>query len=151
MNFDSNLIQSEDANRIRRRRRRYREERLEKVNDSIITTDDEVMSELKQGRYWTRQQRKQQFQKSKQKKNFIQTNSRTDDFNLLNRIFIRENYQELKAKPYLAFQYKKQSNIEKQKLKEIIQKYPINHYLKSQSTTNKSLNSTQYYSSTIII
>jgi hypothetical protein len=111
-----------------------------------------VISELKQGRYWTRQQRKQQFQRSKQKKKFIQTNSPTDDFNLLNRIFLRENHQELKAKPYLAFQYKKQSKIEKQKLKEIIEKYPINnHYLTSQSITNKSINSTQYYSSTIII
>jgi hypothetical protein len=109
------------------------------------------MSEMKQGRYWTREQRKQQFQRSKQRKKFIRqdfNNSTTEDFNLLNRIFLRENKKELKEKPYLAVKYQQQSTIEREKLNKIIQKYPIHHRSSSQATTNKSINTSL---STIII
>jgi hypothetical protein len=115
------------------------------------------MSELKQGRYWTKEQRKQQFQRSKQCKqrtrSFQQNSfdSTTEDFNLLNRIFLRENKQELKEKPYLAVKYQQQSIIEKEKLKKILQQYPIHHRLTTQSTTTMSINSTQCHTSTIII
>jgi len=136
-------------------RRRYREECLKE----LITTDDEIMSEFKQGRYWTKEQRKKQFQRSKQykqKNRIFQQNSNsihstTEDFNLLNRIFLRENQKELKQKPYLAVKYEQQSTIEREKLKKIIEKYPIHHHFKSQSNTTMSINSTQYYPPTIII
>ncbi|CAF0956300.1 unnamed protein product [Adineta steineri] len=136
-------------------RRRYREERLKEEKNCLMTTDDERMSELKQGKYWTRKQRKEQFQKSKQNKQKLNLNQEknctTEDFNLLNRIFLRENQKELKEKPYLAYQYKKQSNIEKEKLKQILQQYQNQFYTKTQSKTTASNSSTLYYSSTIII
>jgi hypothetical protein len=115
------------------------------------------MSEFKQGRYWTKEQRKKQFQRSKEYKQRIRSfqkysiNSTTEDFNLLNRIFLRENKQELKQKPYLAVKYQQQSNIEKEKLKQIIEKYPLHHHLRSQSTTTMSINTTRHHPSTIII
>jgi len=119
-------------------RRHYREQCLKK---ELITTDDELNSEFKQGKYWNKQQRKKHFQKSKI---FYSTQ---EDFNLLNRIFLRENQQELKDKPYLAVKYQQQSNIEKNKLNQIIQKYPLYHF-KSKS---KSKTTTMSNTSTIII
>ena len=124
-------------------RRRYREQRLKE----LITTDDEVMSELKQGRYWTREQRKEQFRRSKQYKQRTKlieqhlNNSTTEDFNLLNRIFLRENEKELKEKAYLAVKYQQQSTLERDKLKEFLQQHPIHHRPSSHSTTNRSFNS----------
>ena len=115
------------------------------------------MSELKQGRYWTRKERKQQFLRSKQYKKrlrFFQQHlisSTTEDFYLLNRIFLRENQQELKEKPYLAVRYYQQSIIEREKLKKIAQQYPIGHNSKSESNATQSLNSIRHCPSTIII
>ncbi|UJR38602.1 hypothetical protein I4U23_031267 [Adineta vaga] len=136
-------------------RRQYREKRLKEEKNSLLTTtDDEILSEFKQGRYWTRQERKEHFQKSKQyrrKKTYSLKNT-TDDFNLLNRIFLRENQEELNEKPYLALQFSRQTNIEKEKLKEFIQQYPIKQSKKIfQSTTTESINSSLYHSSSIII
>ena len=120
--------------RLKYYRRRYREQCLK---EQFQTTDDEPMSELKQGRYWTRQQRKEHIAKAKQyrqRAKFFQQsamksnpNSATEDFNLLNRIFLRENEQELKQKPYLADRYGQQSSIERNRLKRIIQQ----HYYKT--------------------
>ncbi len=115
-----------------------------KQNQMLITTDDEKMSDFKQGKYWTKQQRKKQFkkcqQRKKQSKQISSIHSIKEDFYLLNRIFLRENQQELKKKPYLAIKYKQQSNIEEQKLKYFIQKYPLQQRFHSQSTTHLSFN-----------
>ncbi len=105
-------------------RRRYREQRLKE----FLTTDDEVMSELKQGRYWTKEQRKEQFQKSKlykQRNKSIQQYSTTEDFYLLNRIFLRENQQELKEKPYLAIKHQQQSTTDRSIKTSSIQKFKV--------------------------
>ena len=146
--YKLNEVNRSSLNRnCKQNRRRYREQRLKE----FLTTDDEVMSELKQGRYWTREQRKQQFQKSKlykQRNKSIQQYSTTEDFYLLNRIFLRENQKELKEKPYLAIKYQQQSTIEKEKLIQILQEYPIHHPSSSRSTTNRSINTSL---STIII
>ncbi|CAF0850261.1 unnamed protein product [Adineta ricciae] len=138
-------------------RRRYRERRLKEDNHSLITTTTDE-DEFKQGRYWTRKQRREQFQKCKQnkQKDLLKKNHSlkrtTDDFNLLNRIFLRENQQELQEKPYLAVQFSKQTNIERQKLKEFIQQNPVKQSHKtSLSTTTASINSSHYHSSSIII
>ena len=48
-------------------RRQYREERLKEEKSCLMTTDDEVLSELKQARYWTRQELKEQFHRAKQR------------------------------------------------------------------------------------
>lgn len=105
-------------------RRRCREQRL---REQYQTTDDEPMSELKQGKYWTRQQRKEHLIKARQyrqRAKFFQhapySDSATDDFNLLNRIFLRENQYELKDKPFLAHRYHQQSSIERNRLKRMI-------------------------------
>lgn len=118
------------------------------------------MSELKQGRYWTRQQRKEHLAKAKQNRQrakFFQqssvtpcSESATEDFNLLNRIFLRENLQELKQKPYLAYKYGQQSLIEKDNLKKMIQQNYFNR-IKSQSTTTVSISSTFDQSSMVIL
>ena len=93
-------------------------------------------------------QRKQQGEKSKK---INSVDSTTEDFNLLNRIFLRENQRELKEKPYLAVKYQQQSTIEREKLKKMIKKYPLSRSFKSQSTTNISINTSRYHPSTIII
>jgi hypothetical protein len=121
------------------------------LKEQYQTTDDEPMSELKQGRYWTRQQRKQHLAKAKQyrqrAKYFQQcsltpySDSATEDFNLLNRIFLQENQQELNQKPYLAHKYDQQSSIERNRLKRAIQQHYFNR-IKSQSTTTVSISST---------
>ncbi|UJR38600.1 hypothetical protein I4U23_031265 [Adineta vaga] len=101
---------------------------------SFETTDDEILSEFKQGRYWTRQERKEHFQKSKQyrrKKTYSLKNT-TDDFNLLNRIFLRENQEELKEKPYLALQF----IIHQQLLFKYFKKISMHSYSYSTSNVN---------------
>lgn len=138
-------------------RRRYREQYLK---EQYQTTDDEPMSELKQGRYWTRQQRKEHLAKAKQyrqRAKFFQqcsitpyTDSATEDFNLLNRIFLRENQQELKQKPHLAYKYGKQSSIERDRLKRMIQQYYFKR-IRSQSATTVSISSTFDQSSMVIL
>ncbi|CAF3743274.1 unnamed protein product [Rotaria sp. Silwood1] len=138
-------------------RRRYREQYLK---EQYQTTDDEPMSELKQGRYWTRQQRKEHLVKSRQyrqrAKYFQQSSinpcsdSTTEDFNLLNRIFLRENQQELKQKPHLAYKYGQQSTIERDRLKRLIQQNYFNR-IRSQSTTTVSISSTIDQSSIVIL
>ncbi len=97
--------------------------------------------------------KQRKYSKKKQSKKYQQKqistiNSIKEDFYLLNRIFLRENKQELKEKPYLAIKYQQQSIIEKQKLNKFIQKYPLHRRFKSQSTTNLSFNNN---SSTIFI
>ncbi|CAF0979491.1 unnamed protein product, partial [Adineta ricciae] len=129
-------------------RRRYREQRL---REQYQTTDDEPMSELKQGRYWTRQQRKEHLAKARQyreRAKFFQqhsiapcSDSAAEDFNLLNRIFIRENQQELNQKPYLAYKYGQQSSLERKRLKRMIQQHYCDR-IRSQSTTTMSISST---------
>ena len=139
-------------------RRQYREERLKEEKSCLMTNDDEVLSELKQGRYWTREELEEQFHRAKQrnwtqtkkKKNNIQSTA-TEDFHLLNRIFLRENQQELEEKPHLAERFCKQTHIEKEKLKEIIGQYPSHFYKTSISTTTASNHSSLDHSSTIII
>ncbi|CAF1320281.1 unnamed protein product [Adineta steineri] len=138
-------------------RRRYREQRLK---EQYQTTDDEPMSELKQGRYWTRQQRKEHLAKAKQyreRAKFFQqhsitpfSDSATEDFNLLNRIFLRENHQELNQKPYLAYKYDQQSSFERKKLKRMIQQHYFKR-IKSQSTTTVSISSTIDQPSMVIL
>lgn len=64
-----------------------------------------------------------------------------EDFHLLNRIFLRENLNELVKKPYLAIKYQQQSNIQKQLLKD-----SFYHPFQSNSTRNNS-----FHSSTIFI
>ncbi|CAF4124751.1 unnamed protein product [Rotaria sordida] len=123
-------------------RRRCREQRLK---EQYQTTDDKPMSELKQGKYWTRQQRKEHLAKTKQyrqRATFFQqrsiipySDSATEDFNLLNHIFIQENQQELNEKLYLAYKYGQQSSIERNRLKRMIQQHYFNR-IKSQSTRN---------------
>ena len=118
------------------------------------------MSELKQGRYWTRQQRKEHLAKAKQyrqRAKFFQQNSippysdsAAEDFNLLNRIFLRENQQELKQKPYLAYKYGQQSSLERNRLKRMIQQHHFSR-MKSQSITTVSMCSTIDQPSTIIL
>lgn len=133
---------------LKRFRRRCREQRLKE--QQYITTDDEPMSELKQGKYWTRQQRKEHLAKAKQyrqRAKFFQqqqspcTESAAEDFNLLNRIFLRENQYELQQKPLLAYRYDQQSSIERNRLKRMIQQHYFNR-MKSQSTTTVSISST---------
>jgi hypothetical protein len=130
-------------------RRHCREQRLKELYQ---TTDDEPMSELKQGRYWTRQQRKEHLIKAKQyrqRAKFFQqhsiispaSDSATEDFNLLNRIFLRENEHELKQKPFLAYKYDQQSSMERNRLKRMIQQHYFNR-IKSQSITTVSISST---------
>jgi hypothetical protein len=119
-----------------------------KQNQLLITTDEDKISEFKQGKYWTKEQRKKQFRKSRQRKRTLQISSIKEDFYLLNRIFLRENKQELQDKPYLAIKYQQQSMIEKQKLKKFIRKYPLQQRFNSQSTTHLSFNNN---SSTIFI
>ena len=109
------------------------------------------MSELKQGRYWTRQQRKEHLAKAKQyrqRAKFFQqcsitpySDSATEDFNLLNRIFLQENQQELKQQPYLAYKYGQQSSIERNRLKRMLQQHYFSR-IKSQSNTTISISST---------
>ncbi|CAF4635436.1 unnamed protein product, partial [Rotaria sp. Silwood1] len=123
-------------------RRRCCEQRLKEQYQII---DDEPMSELKQGKYWTGQQRKEHLAKAKQyrqRAKFFQqrliipySDSATEDFNLLNHIFIQENQQELNEKLYLAYKYGQQSSIERNRLKRMIQQHYFNR-IKSQSTTN---------------
>ena len=138
-------------------RRRCREQHL---REQYLTTDDEPMSELKQGKYWTREQRKEHLIKarqSRQRAKFFQqhsivpcSDSATDDFNLLNRIFLRENHDELKTKPFLAHKYQQQSSMERTRLKRMINE----HYLirmKSPSMTTRSLSSTLDQSSMIVL
>jgi len=118
------------------------------------------MSELKQGKYWTRQQRKEHLAKAKQyrqRAKFFQqhsitpcSDSTTEDFNLLNRIFLRENQYELKQKPFLAYKYGQQSLIERNRLKRMIQQHYFNR-IKSQSSTTVSISSTIDKPSMIIL
>ncbi len=118
------------------------------------------MSELKQGRYWTRQQRKEHLAKAKQyreRAKFYQqhaitpySDSATEDFNLLNRIFLRENQHELKLKPFLAYKYGQQSSMERNRLKRMIQQHYFNR-IKSQSNTTVSISSTIDQPSMIIL
>ncbi|UJR07587.1 hypothetical protein I4U23_011875 [Adineta vaga] len=143
-----NQNQNQNQWTLKHFRRRYREQRL---REQYQTTDDEPMSELKQGRYWTRQQRKEHLAKAKQyreRAKFFQqhsvapcSDSATDDFNLLNRIFIRENQYELHQKPYLAYKYGQQSSLERKKLKRMIQQHYFDR-IRSQSTTTVSISST---------
>ncbi|CAF1121130.1 unnamed protein product [Rotaria sordida] len=138
-------------------RRRYREQCLK---EQYQTTDDEPMSELKLGRYWTRQQRKEHLAKAKQyrerAKYFQQcsinrcSDSTTEDYNLLNRIFLRENQHELKQKPHLAYKYGQQSSIERDRLKRIIQQNYFNR-IRSQSATTVSISTTFDQSSIVIL
>ena len=140
-------------------RRRCREQRLK---EQYQTTDDEHMSELKQGRYWTRQQRKEHLVKARQyrqRAKFFQqhsllpppySDSATDDFNLLNRIFLRENQTELKTKPFLAYKYEQQSSIERNRLQRMIQQHYDNR-IKSQSNTTIEISSTIDRPSMIIL
>lgn len=131
-----------NGNRLKNLRRRYREQRLKEQYQMLITTDEETMSEFKQGKYWSRQQRKEHLIKSKQNRqrrkrqsnpfDFVRS-SPTDDFHLLNRIFLRENQKEFKEKPYLATKFYYESLIEKEHLKTFLQK---NHF---QHRTSKSL------------
>ncbi|CAM4774978.1 unnamed protein product [Rotaria magnacalcarata] len=167
---DSGLVcgrsQSKDSHRFRHNRnpltlkyfrRRYREQYLK---EQYQTTDDEPMSELKQGRYWTRQQRKEHLAKAKQyrqRAKFFQqssitpcSDSATEDFNLLNRIFLRENLQELKQRPHLAYKYGQESSIEKDRLKRMVQQHYFNR-IRSQSTTTVSISSTIDQSSLVIL
>lgn len=133
---------------LKRFRRRCREQRLK---EQYMTTDDEPMSELKQGKYWTRQQRKEHLAKAReyrQRAKYFQqhsftpcTDSATDDYNLLNRIFLRENQSELKQQPHLAYKYDQQSSIERDRLKRMIQQHYLNR-MRSQSTTTVSISST---------
>ncbi|CAF3302368.1 unnamed protein product, partial [Rotaria sp. Silwood2] len=108
-------------------------------------------------RYSTKEQRKKQFQRSKisnERFGLFQDNlinSITEDFNLLNRVFLHENQQELKEKPYLAIKYQQESIIEKEKLKKIAELYKINNHLTFQPTHNRTINSTKDNLSTIII
>jgi hypothetical protein len=118
------------------------------------------MSELKQGRYWTRQQRKEHLAKAKQyrqRAKFFQqhsitpySDSATEDFNLLNRIFLQENQEELKQRPFLAYKYGQQSSIERNRLKRMIRQHYFNR-MKSQSTTTVSVSSTIDQPSMIIL
>ncbi|CAF0805948.1 unnamed protein product [Rotaria sordida] len=100
---------------------------------------------------------KKQFQRSKINKerfDFFQENllnSITEDFYLLNRIFLYENHQELKQKPYLAIKYQQESIIKKEKLEKFLQQYRINPNLTFQSTQNGRINSTEDNPLTIII
>ncbi|CAF1398555.1 unnamed protein product [Rotaria sordida] len=133
---------------LKRFRRRCREQRLK---EQYQTTDDKPMSELKQGKYWTRQQRKEHLAKIKQyrqRAKFFQqrsiipySDSATEDLNLLNRIFIQESQQELNEKLYLAYKYGQQSSIERNRLKRMIQQHYFNR-IKSQSTATISISST---------
>ncbi|CAF3617010.1 unnamed protein product [Rotaria sp. Silwood1] len=127
-----------------------------KKNPLLITTNDDTISQLKQNPYLIKEQRKKQFQRSKISKerfglqeNLI--NSITEDFNLLNRIFLHENEQELKEKPYLAIKYQQESISEKEKLEKILQQYEIDHPLRLQSTQNRTIYSTENNLSTVII
>ena len=122
-------------------RRRCREQqRLKEQYQSFVTTDDEPMSELKQGRYWTRQQRREHLSKAKQyrqRAKFYQEQrstpfSTTNDFNLLNRIFLRENQREFEEKPHLATKFSHQSALERKKLKRILRENYF-HRISSQS------------------
>ena len=135
---DSSIIYQNQLT-LKRFRRRCREQRLKE--QQYLTTDDEPMSELKQGKYWTREQRKEHLIKAKQyrqRAKFFQqssmNDSATDDYNLLNRIFLRENQFELQQKPFLAYKYDQQSSIERNRLKRMIQQHYFNR-MKSQSTT----------------
>ncbi len=138
-------------------RRRCREQRLK---EQYQTTDDEPMSELKQGRYWTRQQRKEHLAKARQyrqRAKFFQqhsivpySDSATEDFNLLNRIFLRENEHELKEKPFLAYKYGQQSSIERNRLKRMIQQQYFTR-IRSQSNTTVSISSTMDKPSMIVL
>ncbi|CAF5107319.1 unnamed protein product, partial [Rotaria sp. Silwood1] len=146
-----------ENNRIcKNNRRRYRKPNLKEKNPLLITTNDDTISQLKQNPYLIKEQRKKQFQRSKISKerfglqeNLI--NSITEDFNLLNRIFLHENEQELKEKPYLAIKYQQESISEKEKLEKILQQYEIDHPLRLQSTQNRTIYSTENNLSTVII
>ena len=147
-------------------RRRCRERRLQERYQSTLTTDDEPMSELKQGRYWTRQQRKEHLAKAKeyrQRAKFFQRRQKfeefkdpltsqltTEDFNLLNRIFLRQNQEEFQTKPHLAFKYYQQSSMERNKLKRIIQE---NHFrrISSVSSISQRSNSTYFHPPSTVI
>lgn len=74
-----------------------------------------------------------------------------EDFYLLNRIFLRENQNELVKKPFLAMKYQQQSNIQKQLLKDCFQKSSFNHSLTSNSTTNLSAHTSTIHSPNIFI
>ncbi|CAF1029003.1 unnamed protein product [Rotaria magnacalcarata] len=116
----------------------------------LIRKDDRSISLLKQSRCSIKaQRRKKQYQRSniyEKRTNFSQENSIesiTEDYNLLNRIFLHENQQELKEKPYLAIKYQQESISEKEKLKTILQQHRIDHHL--------TFPSTQEYLSTMIV
>lgn len=150
---DSGLVcqrsHSNDSHRSRTQwtmkyfRRRCREQHL---REQYQTTDDEPMSELKQGKYWTRQQRKEHLIKARQyrqRAKFFQqhsivpySDSATDDFNLLNRIFLRENQYELKDRPFLAHRYQQQSSMERNRLKRMI--HP-DHFKRTKSPSNTTI------------
>ena len=74
-----------------------------------------------------------------------------EDFYLLNRIFLRENQNELVKKPYLAIKYQQQSNIQKQLLKDCFQKSSSYHPFTSNSTRNHSIHTSSFHSSIIFI
>ena len=155
------LAPTVNACRLKSFRRRCREQRLQERYQSMLTTDDEAMSELKQGRYWTREQRKEHLARAKQVRQRAKemqqhplkpySDSATDDFNLLNRIFLRENQRELKAKPCLAHRYVKQSSIERNKLKQLIAQHHLKRIQCQSTTTTLSLVSTMDQSSLVVL
>ncbi|CAF3689393.1 unnamed protein product [Rotaria sordida] len=146
-------VQSQNKQNCKTNRRRYRKKNIKEKTQLLIRPDNDLINKLKYDRYSTINQ----FQRSKinkQRFDFFQENSLnslTEDFNLLNRIFLYENKQELKEKPYLAIKYQQESINEKEKLKKILQQYKINPNLTFQSTQYETINSTEDNPSTIII
>ncbi|CAF4253042.1 unnamed protein product [Rotaria socialis] len=144
--YGSNKNKQRNSNRLR-----YpKNQDIKEKTRLFIRKDDRSISLLKQSRYSIKaQRRRKQHQRSniyEKQTNFSQENlieSITEDYNLLNRIFLHENQQELKEKPYLAIKYQQESISEKEKLKTILQQHRIDHHL--------TFPSTQEYLSTIIV
>lgn len=74
-----------------------------------------------------------------------------EDFNLLNRRFLRESQKEFSENNHLAQIYDQQIFIQKEKLKSFIQMNPLKFQQKFYSKNNLSFNSTYYQSNTSFI
>ncbi|CAF0935009.1 unnamed protein product, partial [Didymodactylos carnosus] len=118
---------------LRNRILRAREKRI--LEERCLTTDEEYMSELKTGKYWTKNERKRHLQQAKeyrQRQKFMMksskllassrtslstTTTREDDYDLLTRIFLRTNAgEQMKENSNLFQTFCQQHEIEKQNL-----------------------------------
>ncbi|CAF1017193.1 unnamed protein product [Didymodactylos carnosus] len=118
---------------LRNRILRAREKRI--LEERCLTTDEEYMSELKTGKYWTKNERKRHLQRAKehrQRQKFMMKSSkllsssrtslsttatREDDYELLTRVFLRTNTgEQLKQNSNLFQTFCYQHEIEKQNL-----------------------------------